>query len=80
MDLAPEGSERLQGHLRFLLRAYVVSWILAYLGVYRSEAVSTFLADSFMAGLHKMTAVWLLSFLIAMPMLAGYYLYQRALD
>ncbi|MEM1181592.1 MAG: hypothetical protein AAGM22_24830 [Acidobacteriota bacterium] len=80
MDLAPKGNERLQHHLRFLLRAYVVSWILAYLGVYRNEAVAHFLADGFLAGVHKMTAVWMLSGFIFVPIIAGYFLYRRALE
>ena len=80
MELQRQSNERLQHRLRFLLRACIVSWILAYLAVYRSEPVARFLADSFFAGMHKMAAVWILSGLILLPILGLYALYQRAME
>ena len=80
MQLDRQDNEPLQHRLRFLLRAFIVSWLLAYLAVYRSETAAGFLADSFFAGMHKMAAVWILSGLILLPILGLYALYQRAME
>jgi len=79
MQIERQRDESLPVRLKFILRAFIVSWILAYLAVYRSEPIARFLADSFFAGMHKMAVVWMLAFFILAPILGLHALYRRAM-